>query len=120
MKDEKSDVGMNVSWLHGAPGKNLKAKVDVTLLQGITQFQKYTDYNFNLPIKKFYSDPQTIFDGEVDSKGNATVQVDIDMQKQAPGKLRANFLTKAFEPGGDFSIDRFSVDYHPFEILTNA
>ncbi|MBP1653083.1 MAG: alpha-2-macroglobulin domain protein, partial [Bacteroidetes bacterium] len=34
--------------------------------------------------------------------------------KIAPGQLKANFEIKVFEPGGDFSIDHFSMPYNPF------
>ena len=33
----------------------------------------------------------------------------------APGKLRADLTTRVFEPGGAFSIDRFSIPYSPYE-----
>ncbi len=37
------------------------------------------------------------------------------MGERAPGVLKANFEVKVFEPGGDFSIDHFSMPYHVFD-----
>lgn len=107
-------VKMKIMWLHGAIGKNLKAKVDVSLARTRTTFKTYSDYTFDDPVIKFNPKPQTIFDGKVDSKGESTFKAKFNLSIDAPGKLKATFFTKAFEPGGDFSIDRFSTDYYPF------
>ncbi len=108
-------VKMKISWLTGAVAKNLKAKVDVSLSRTRTTFKTYSNYSFDDPVIKFTSKPQTIFDGKVDSKGEVTFNVNLNLDEVAPGKLKANFFTKAFEPGGDFSIDRFSTDYYPYD-----
>ncbi len=117
-KWSSSKLDMKINWLHGAAGKNLKAKVDVALSPGKTVFKKYSDFIFDSPIKVFYSEPITVFDGQVNSEGETSFNVDLDIRNEAPGMLNANFMTKAFEPGGDFSTDRFSVPYHPYKYYT--
>ena len=42
---------MLVNWLHGAPGKDLKVKTDVTLTPVKTTFSKYGDFSFDDPAK---------------------------------------------------------------------
>ena len=37
---------LKVNWLHGAPGKNLKAQFEVVLSKATTKFEKYPDYSF--------------------------------------------------------------------------
>lgn len=105
---------LNVKWLHGAKARNLKARIDVTLNQSTTKFPKFSDYNFDDPTKQFHGTTNNIFDRKIDNEGNANFYADFDKQKSAPGKLSAIFLTKAFEEGGDFSIDRFSMPFHPY------
>jgi uncharacterized protein YfaS (alpha-2-macroglobulin family) len=113
-KQSKNEVELSLKWLHGAVAKNLKVKLDVDLSPTRTSFNTYSDYSFDDPSVRFSTEPQTMFDGKVNNRGKALIDTDIKLDQQAPGKLRANFLTKAFEPGGDFSIDKFSIDYHPY------
>ncbi len=106
---------MQVKWLHGAIGKNLKADVEVSLSPSPTSFPTYSDYEFDDPARKFYAEDKTIFEGEVDEMGKATIKFDMKVKKQAPGKLLANFKSKVFEPGGNFSTDRFTLPFHPYD-----
>jgi uncharacterized protein YfaS (alpha-2-macroglobulin family) len=39
----------------------------------------------------------------------------LNIGKNAPGMLNAQFLVRAFENGGDFSLDAFTVPYAPYE-----
>jgi uncharacterized protein YfaS (alpha-2-macroglobulin family) len=109
---------MEVSWLTGATARNLKANVEVSLTASKTTFPKYSEYIFDDATRKFNSDKQVLFDGTVDATGKARVTADIKVEDAAPGMLQANFVTKAFEPGGNFSVDRFSIPYHPYDVYT--
>ncbi len=40
-------INLHSDWLHGATGKNLKAKVDVKLYKRATTFEKYKEYHFD-------------------------------------------------------------------------
>ena len=106
---------LKVNWLHGAPGKNLKAEFEVLLTKGETKFAKYSEYVFDDPSLNFYSESQPIFEGYTDDEGNATVNADIKVSGEAPGMLNAIFRGKVFEESGNFSIDRFSIPYYPYE-----
>lgn len=113
--DKNMEGKLKVTWLHGAIAKNLRANIKVTLSQINTTFDKYKDYEFDDPSRSFSSDEQTMFEGKVDDKGEATIEAKFDATGTAPGKLRANFVSRVFEESGDFSIDRFGVDYAPYE-----
>jgi len=105
---------LNVKWLHGAIAKGLQTKVDVTLSSGSTSFAKYEEYNFNDPAARFQTESQTIFDDHISEEGTATITPDIALNGNAPGMLTANFVVRAFEEGGAFSIDRFTMPYYPY------
>jgi len=105
---------LDVKWLHGAVAKNLNADVEVTLTEGSSPFEDYKDYHFNDPIKQFDSESKFIFDGKVNDKGLADVSASFNVQDNAPGVLAANFKVRAFEQGGDFSVDRFSMPFSPY------
>jgi alpha-2-macroglobulin len=105
---------LDVRWLHGAPGKNLKAEFDVILARANTSFQKYPDYLFEDPARSFSSESQKVFEGYTDAEGKAVVNASLSSTDAAPGFLTAIFKGKVFEEGGNFSIDRFSVPYSPY------
>lgn len=105
---------LKVNWLHGAPGKNLRAQFDVLLTKGLTKFSQYNEYVFDDPSINFYSESQTIFDGYTDADGRAQVNADIEVSDAAPGTLNAVFRGKVYEESGNFSIDRFSIPYNPY------
>ncbi len=109
---------LNVKWLHGAPGKNLRAEFEVLLTRGETKFQRYPDYTFEDPSLEFYSEAQPVFDGYTDANGNAIVNATLEATEYAPGVLNAVFRGKAFEESGNFSTDRFSIPYYPFTSFT--
>ncbi|MCW3462928.1 alpha-2-macroglobulin family protein [Chitinophaga nivalis] len=105
---------LSAMWLFGATAQHLKAKVDVSLVQQRTSFKNFSDYSFDDPVTHFEAENKTIFEGPLNENGTAPVNADIQLGKLAPGQLKANFEVKVFEPGGDFSIDHFSMPYNPF------
>lgn len=109
---------LQVNWLHGAPGRNLRAEFEVVLTKGETKFQRYPDYTFEDPSRDFYSEAQPIFEGNTDAEGQANVNVTLEPATSAPGMLNAIFRGKVFEESGNFSIDRFSLPYYPYESFT--
>ncbi len=106
---------LNVKWLHGAIAKNLKAEVDASFTVHKSAFKKqYPKYIFIDPTSAFYPKEESIFRGKLDSEGNAKIYKKINFDKNAPGMLKATFLTKAFEKGGDFSMDVITKNYAPY------
>lgn len=103
-----------VKWLHGATAGNLKAKVDLKLLPTSTSFKGYPNYVFDNPSVEFSTEETTIFDGQLNSDGEASISLADEQFSRSPGKLRASLSTKAFEPGGDFSIDHYNITVSPY------
>ncbi len=110
-----STAKLQAKWLHGAVAKNLHALVNVTVNQGKTQFEKFKNYEFDSPIRSFYSDAEVVFDDNLNANGEANINTHLQVGNAAPGMLRATYITKVFEEGGDFSIDRYSVPYSPYK-----
>lgn len=106
---------LSVNWLFGAVAKNLKVKIDLNLRNYKTVFDNYKKFTFINPAKKYSPQEKTIFDDKVNSKGKAEVLVELSKNKTSPGMLQAQFSIKAFEEGGDFSIDNFSIPYSPYK-----
>ena len=106
---------LSVKWLHGATAKGLKADIEMTLVKGSTKFDGFDGYSFDDPSKEFESEEQKVFEGRLNQEGIATVYPKIKVKKSAPGMLRAQFKTRAFEVGGDFSIDSYVMKYSPYD-----
>jgi len=109
-----SASNLSAKWLFGTPAKFLKAKVDVSLNTMKTEFKGFGEYTFDNPTLQFESQVRTIFEGTLNTDGTAVVNTNLSENTNAPGVLKANFMTKVFEPGGNFSIDNFSVPYHTY------
>ncbi len=109
---------LKVNWLQGSPGKNLKAQFEVVLTNAETKFARYPDFVFDDPSRNFTSEVKPIFEGYTDGNGNATVNANLEVSHAAPGMLNAIFRGKVFEESGNFSIDRFSIPFYPYESFT--
>ncbi len=112
--DDMLSGNLELLWLHGAVANNLRAKVTMTLNQTPTRFGKYSEYIFDDPSRKFETQEDVIFDRDVNDEGKAKISANISVRDAAPGMLRASFKTMAFEEGGEFSIDQFSIPYSPY------
>jgi uncharacterized protein YfaS (alpha-2-macroglobulin family) len=105
---------LKATWLFGGIAQNLKAKVDAFVSPQVTAFKNFGDYVFDDPTLAFNTQTQTVFDGRLNATGTATVDANIHVDKQAPGQLRANFVVKVFEPGGNFSIQQVALPYNAY------
>ena len=106
---------LDVKWLHGAPGKNLKAEIKAKFSNSYSGFKSYKDYTFYDPTRKFKSEDINVFEGKVNEEGIAQINNKLVIGKNAPGMLNVQFLVRAFENGGDFSLDAFTKQYAPYE-----
>jgi len=106
---------LQVNWLHGAPAKNCKVTIEATLASTKSEFEGFKDYIFDDPTKQFVSKSFNLFQGNLSEDGFAKVPTKLDIQKNSPGLVTVQLITKAYEPGGDFSIDRFIMKYAPYD-----
>lgn len=109
---------LEVKWLHGAPGRNLKAQFDVSILRGYTSFPKYQDYAFEDQSQQYSTEKQTVFEGSTDSEGKTSFNATLSSSSAFPGFMTAIFHGKVYEESGNFSIDRFSQPFYPYASYT--
>jgi len=105
---------LDVKWLHGTPAKNLKTEVKAKVSVANYSFKNYKEYVFSDPSRKFSPEEMNVFEGKLDANGVAKINSTLVVGKNAPGMLTVQFLVRAFENGGAFSIDAFSKKYAPF------
>jgi hypothetical protein len=106
---------LQVNWLHGAAAKNLKVDVQAKFSQQATLFKNYLKYDFDDEVRKFNTEETNLFSGKLNENGKATISIQPKLTAQASGFLKAAFITKVYEEGGDVSTDVFSTTYSPYE-----
>ena len=111
---EIPELKLQAAWLTGPPASGLDASVNLTLTQTSTSFSDYPGFSFDDPFTLFEPQSHPVFHGALNDSGLAFFRPDLGLSKNAPGMLRASFETMVFEPGGDFSVDRFFVPYAPY------
>ncbi len=112
---EKNSKGnLEVLWLHGAVAKNLKADINVRFNPTQTSFKTFPGYIFDDPSRKFRTEEQEVFQGKISSEGKASFSLKPKLENKAAGMLKASFITKVYENGGDFSTDVISKDFSPY------
>ena len=105
---------MEVKWLHGAVAKNLKADITAKFRASKTTFNNFPGYVFDDPTRGFSVEDQVVFNNNIDSEGKASFSINPQLSMKAPGMLKAAFVTKVYENGGDFSTDVFTKPYAPY------
>jgi len=110
----KIEGELSATWLHGAIAKHLNTDVTLAFTQRPTRFTKYGDYIFDDPVRRYKPEGYRIFEGTLDEQGKVIVTANVQTKNVSPGMLTAHFTTRVFEPSGAFSIDRFSLPYHPY------
>lgn len=113
--DKALAAEMDVKWMHGAIARNLKANVKAILAPTPTTFRSFDGYAFDDPAVRFDPEEKTLFDSRINDEGKAIIKTNLDINDQAPGMLKAKFLTHVYEESGEFSIDQFSIPYAPYE-----
>lgn len=110
-----SGYTLSANWLHGAVASNLTADVQVEYHSMKTEIPNYRTFIFDSPIRHTNSEQRTIFNGNLSKTGKAHFEVNQTSQNNESGFLKAIYTTRVFENGGNFSIDRFTEVYSPFQ-----
>ncbi len=106
---------LSAQWLHGATAENLKADISVRFRPKKTTFDAYTDFTFDDPVRRLKSSDEQLLKGRLDPHGKLRFTKFLSPSDKPAGKLRATFTNRVFEPSGAFSINRTSLDYHPYK-----
>ena len=114
--NKKDSSEIRAEWLHGAKADGLKANVELQLRPMRTSFKNFKGYHFDSPIRNGGYQEFTVFEGELNEDGAAKFSNAVSDISEAPGMLLANYVTKVYEKGGDYSIDRKSSTYSPYEM----
>ncbi|MDR0559205.1 MAG: hypothetical protein LBG92_03490, partial [Prevotellaceae bacterium] len=106
---------LSATWLHGAQVKNLNTEITMNLNSATTNFKGFESYVFDDPTKTFESTEKKFFSGKLGNDGSVSFSEKITVESATSGKLKANFITRVFEEGGDFSVDIQSREISPYK-----
>lgn len=113
--DANQKIPIASTWLFGAPAANLKAVVEAQFSPLTFAPAGFRDFIFSDPARKTPGTVTTIFDGKLDASGKATIPVP-DIQDYLPeGQLTMAVKARVFENSGDFSTDRTSTVFNPYD-----
>lgn len=102
-------------WLYGAPAANLKAVVEAQFKPKEFSPEGFRAFSFSDPARKTPGTVTTIFNKPLDANGQATVSIPQVKDYLPEGCLSMSLKTRVFEAGGDFSTDRHTTTYHPYQ-----
>ncbi len=115
LSGDTTKLSLAASWLTGAPGGPFKADASAVFRDSGEGFSTLSDYSFSDPTREVGGERLVLFDGRLGNDGSAVFDVELAPQGLAPGKLKADILTRVFEPSGLFSSETTTVDFHPYE-----
>ncbi len=105
---------VNVKWLHGAIARGLKYDIESKFSQTNTSFPGFANYQFDDITRSFNTTNKSISKGNLNAEGEVSFSKKPILSNHAPGMLKASFITKVYENGGDFSTDVFSTKLSPY------
>jgi alpha-2-macroglobulin len=113
-KGSEQIVRLRSHWLHGAPAKELQTRVTVTLSRGTPDFKGFERFIFDDLKTQVPEEEQVVFDGKLNTAGEAAFPLRIEAGRNAPAVVNTNIVTRVFESGGDASMDRESIPFLPY------
>jgi uncharacterized protein YfaS (alpha-2-macroglobulin family) len=106
---------LTAKWLYGAPAANLKAVVEAQFKPNEFSPVGFRAFKFSDPARITPGTVTTIFDKSLDANGKAKVDIPFIKDFLPEGQLTMSVKTRVFEAGGDFSTDRHSTTYNPYD-----
>jgi len=110
-------VALASHWLSGGSAAGLRAQVQAKLSPAPFAPKGMTEFVFTDPTRGSSGDEETetvAWEGTLDGAGKGEFSLGAPDASGAAGLVQASLRTRVFEPGGQASVDRFSVLLSPF------
>lgn len=101
------------NYLFGAPSQGLNYNLKAKLTNADVSFQKFKDFTFSTPYKKYLKDEE-ISEGILDENGNAKVQWDFKKEEDIPSFINTDLILEVTEKGGRPAYDKKSITLYPY------
>jgi uncharacterized protein YfaS (alpha-2-macroglobulin family) len=113
--NEPYSENLQVNWLHGSPGSNLRTRVELQFSKAATSFKSFDDYKFNDINRYVPGNTNVLFDQKLDADGVGKIVKKFWNKNPVPGKMEARIKITAFEDGGNFSTSTLRRPYSPYD-----
>lgn len=107
-------ISLISKWLNGMKAGNLKTEVDLKLRESETSFKSFANYSFVNETAEFEPQEIALLSGQLNAEGNASVGFGPLEDVSAAQMMKATYVVKVFEQGGDFSIASFQSKISPY------
>jgi Large extracellular alpha-helical protein len=105
---------LSAKWLSGQPASGLSASVSAKLRPCPVSFEHFPQYTFVGELREDKNQEVEVFSAPLGADGAKTVSFAPFASIASNGFLKATFVTKVFEQGGDFSISTQQTIVSPF------
>ena len=113
--DSIINADINVKYLFGAPGADLKAEAKIIFGNYMKKFKRFNGFVFNDEQVKFKTLDYDAFDGNLDKNGNAKIRFELPDFSSAPSSISALLKVKAFEKSGKSTEDQELIIINPYK-----
>ncbi|MCK7478519.1 MAG: hypothetical protein M0C28_14870 [Candidatus Moduliflexus flocculans] len=115
-KDMPFDAAVAAQWLHGAPASNLKFDVSVRLTPAGDEVRPLQGLCLRRPGPRVRGRDARSGQGRSRRRRPGRAPRSTSTRSSpSPGMLDAAFTSRVFEESGDFSVDTFSLPFHPYD-----
>ena len=113
---KKLSIPLQAAWLTGAVAQNLPVQVEMTLSKDRTPFKGYEKYSFVHPYADFPTQTRIIHEGRLSESGACRVELPALASDKLPGRLKAQFICRVSENGGDVSVVSKNARISPYSV----
>ncbi len=113
-EDHRLSLTLRSTYLFGTPAANLDARVDVILRSKVKRFAAFKQFFFGNEQKQFEPVEKTIFNGKLNSNGEARVDWQLPSFESVPSALSAVINARVIEKGGRANLNSLTVPIEPF------
>ena len=105
---------LSSEWLHGGRAGNLNYDVTANFRSTSNTFKGYEKYSFDANSDYLNEQDVAVANGKLNANGQGVVSVNTSKLANATTMIKCEFVTKVFEPSGEFSTDVTSTKYSPY------
>ena len=105
---------LSSEWLHGGKAGSLNYDVTANFRTTSNTFKGYEKYSFNANSDYLNEQDIAVAKGKLNASGQAVVPINTSKLGNATSMIKCEFVTKVFEPSGEFSTDVVTTKYSPY------
>lgn len=113
--DRQMPLVVRSSYLFGAPAAGLRADVSVRYMGTEKRFERFGDFRFTTPTRRFEGDQDDLFDGKLKDDGTGAFVWNVPAFPGVPSAVGAVITARVFEKGGRPTTQAYRVVIDPYE-----